>query len=87
MKNLYRSILTFISVLALVFSFGTANAKVEGDTIILGAAVSLTGKYSTNGEHTKNGYELAVKRINTWAELKVGGKSYKFKVIYYDDEF
>ena len=86
MKNLYRSILTFISVLALVFSFGTANAKVEGDTIILGAAVSLTGKYSTNGEHTKNGYELAVKRINDMGGVKVKGKSYKFKVIYYDDE-
>ena len=86
MKNLYRSILTFISVLALVFSFGTANAKVEGNTIILGAAVSLTGKYSTNGEHTKNGYELAVKRINDMGGVKVKGKSYKFKVIYYDDE-
>ncbi len=86
MKNLYRSILSFISVLALVFSFGTANAKVEGDTIILGAAVSLTGKYSTNGEHTKNGYELAVKRINDMGGVKVKGKSYKFKVIYYDDE-
>ena len=86
MKNLYRSILTFISVLALVFIFGTANAKVEGNTIILGAAVSLTGKYSTNGEHTKNGYELAVKRINDMGGVKVKGKSYKFKVIYYDDE-
>ena len=86
MKNLYRSILTFISVLALVFSFGTANAKVEGDTIVLGAAVSLTGKYSTNGEHTKNGYELAVKRINDMGGVKVKGKSYKFKVMYYDDE-
>ena len=86
MKNLYRSILTFISVLALVFSFGTANAKVEGNTIILGAAVSLTGKYSTNGEHTKNGYELAVKRINDMGGVKVKGKSYKFKVVYYDDE-
>jgi branched-chain amino acid transport system substrate-binding protein len=73
-------------VLALVFSFGTANAKVEGDTIVLGAAVSLTGKYSTNGEHTKNGYDLAVKRINDMGGVKVGGKSYKFKVIYYDDE-
>jgi branched-chain amino acid transport system substrate-binding protein len=70
----------------LVFSFGTANAKVEGDTIVLGAAVSLTGKYSTNGEHTKNGYNLAVKRINDMGGVKVGGKSYKFKVIYYDDE-
>jgi len=86
MKNLYRSILTFISVLALVFSFGTANAKVEGDTIVLGAAVSLTGKYSTNGEHTKNGYNLAVERINSMGGVKVGGKSYKFKIIYYDDE-
>ena len=86
MKNLYRSILTFISVLALVFSFGTANAKVEGDTIVLGAAVSLTGKYSTNGEHTKNGYNLAVDRINSMGGVKVGGKSYKFKIIYYDDE-
>jgi len=86
MKNLYRSILSFVSVLALVFSFGTANAKVEGDTIVLGAAVSLTGKYSTNGEHTKNGYNLAVKRINDMGGVKVGGKSYKFKIIYYDDE-
>ena len=86
MKKLYRSILSFVSVLALVFSFGTANAKVEGDTIVLGAAVSLTGKYSTNGEHTKNGYNLAVKRINEMGGVKVGGKSYKFKVIYYDDE-
>jgi len=86
MKKLHRSILSFVSVLALVFSFGTANAKVEGDTIVLGAAVSLTGKYSTNGEHTKNGYNLAVKRINDMGGVKVGGKSYKFKVIYYDDE-
>ena len=86
MRKLYKSILSFISILALVFSFGTANAKVDGDTIVLGAAVSLTGKYSTNGEHTKNGYELAVKRINDMGGVKVGGKSYKFKVLYYDDE-
>ena len=60
--------------------------KVVGDKIILGAAVSLTGKYSTNGEHTKNGYNMAVKRINEMGGVKVGGKSYKFDIIYYDDE-
>ena len=65
---------------------GPVLAKVEGDTIFLGAAVSLTGKYSINGEHTKNGYELAVKRINKMGGVKVGGKPYKFKIIYYDDE-
>ena len=28
---------------------GGALAKVEGDTIIIGSSLSLTGKYSTNG--------------------------------------
>ena len=35
---------------------GSALAKVTGDTIVLGAAVSLTGKYTTAGHHTRNGY-------------------------------
>ena len=67
-------------------SAGPASAKVEGDTIVLGSAISFTGKYSTNGIHAKNGYDLAVKRINEMGGVKVGGKSYKLKVVYYDDE-
>jgi branched-chain amino acid transport system substrate-binding protein len=63
-----------------------AVAKVEGDTIVFGAAVSFTGKYSTNGKHTKNGYDLAVKRVNEMGGVKVAGKNYKIKVKYYDDE-
>ena len=38
---------------------GPASAKVEGDTIVLGSAISFTGKYSTNGIHAKNGYNIA----------------------------
>lgn len=72
--------------LAGVLAASSAGAKVEGDTIVLGAAVSLTGKYSTNGKNTQDGYELAVKRINELGGVKVGGKSYKLRVIYYDDE-
>ncbi len=64
----------------------SATAKVEGDTIILGAAVSLTGKYSTNGKNTQHGYDLAVQRINESGGLKIAGKTYKLKVVYYDDE-
>jgi branched-chain amino acid transport system substrate-binding protein len=63
-----------------------ALAKVEGDNVILGAAVSLTGKYSVNGKNTKDGYDIAVERLNQMGGVKVGGKSYKLKVIYYDDE-
>lgn len=65
---------------------GSASAKVEGDTIILGSALSLTGKYSANGKHAQNGYELAVKRINDMGGVKVDSKVYKLKVVYYDDE-
>ena len=85
--DLIKKTLSILSVF--IFSIALAlpsNAKVEGDTIILGAAVSLTGKYSTNGEHTKNGYNMAVKRINDMGGVSVGGKSYKFDIIYYDDE-
>jgi branched-chain amino acid transport system substrate-binding protein len=63
-----------------------AAAKVEGDTIVLGAAVSLTGKYATNGKNTQDGYMLAAKRINETGGVKVGGKAYQLKIIFYDDE-
>ncbi len=63
-----------------------AMAKVEGDTIILGSSISLTGKYATNGLHTQRGYDFAVKTINEAGGVKVGGKSYKLAVKYYDDE-
>jgi branched-chain amino acid transport system substrate-binding protein len=63
-----------------------ASAKVEGDTITLGAAISLTGKYSTNGMNTQNGYDLAIKRINEKGGVTVGGKAYKLAIQYYDDE-
>jgi len=87
MKKIYKFALVLLSTLGLILgTTSTSFSKVEGDNIILGAAVSLTGKYSTNGKHTQNGYNLAVKRINQMGGVKVGGKSYKFNIIYYDDE-
>ena len=83
-KNL---IITFVSAIALLLSTSVVSfAKVVGDKIVLGAAVSLTGKYSSNGVHTQNGYNMAVERINSMGGVKVGGKTYKFDIIYYDDE-
>jgi branched-chain amino acid transport system substrate-binding protein len=69
----------------LLFVWGAARAA-ESDTVVLGAAVSLTGKYSVNGKNTKDGYDLAVKRINEMGGVKIGGKARKLKVVYYDDE-
>jgi len=78
--------LVMSGAVAILVMAGASPGKVEGDTVVLGAAVSLTGKYSVNGKNTKDGYDLAVKRINEMGGVKVGGKSYKLKVLYYDDE-
>ena len=65
---------------------GLAPAKADIDTIVLGAAVSQTGKFSTSGLHTQNGYDFAVDRINAMGGVKIGGKAYKLQIKYYDDE-
>ena len=76
-----------VAAAALAFSLATpAMARVDGDTITLGSSISLTGKYATNGLHTQRGYDYAVKVINEAGGVKVGGKSYKLAVKYYDDE-
>jgi len=87
MNKISKLLVTILSAIALAFtSISSSFAKVEDGYIVLGAAVSLTGKYSTNGKHTQNGYNLAVDRINSKGGVTVGGKSYKFEIIYYDDE-
>jgi branched-chain amino acid transport system substrate-binding protein len=84
----YGSEYVFVGAAALALIFGTsaAQAKVEGDTITIGSAISFTGKYSTNGVHASNGYNIAVKRINEMGGVTVNGKKYKLKIKYYDDE-
>ena len=85
--KLNKLIISFISAVAILLSTSVVSfAKVVGDKIVLGAAISLTGKYSSNGVHTQNGYNMAVDRINSMGGVKVGGKTYKFEIIYYDDE-
>ena len=76
-----------VAGVALAVSLATpATARVDGDTITLGSSISLTGKYATNGLHTQRGYDYAVKVINEAGGVKVGGKSYRLAVKYYDDE-
>ncbi|MGH6949146.1 MAG: amino acid ABC transporter substrate-binding protein [Kiloniellales bacterium] len=76
-------LLSTAGALAAVSFAGTAHAE---DVITLGAAVSITGKYSTNGKNTKDGYDLAVERVNSMGGVKVGDKTYKLEIKYYDDE-
>src|SRR5207253_2841376 len=71
---------------AFLLAVTAALAQAEGDTVVLGAAVSLTGKYSVNGKNTKDGYDIAVERINEMGGVKIAGRSHKLKIVYYDDE-
>ena len=72
-----------MATVALLF---TQAAMAACDEIKIGSAISLTGKYATNGIHAKNGYEYAVQKIKDAGGVMVDGKCYNFKVIYYDDE-
>jgi branched-chain amino acid transport system substrate-binding protein len=66
--------------------FAQSGIAQECEELVLGSAISLTGKYATNGVHAQNGYEFAIKKIDEAGGVKVGDKCYNFKVIYYDDE-
>jgi len=81
--------LSLLSILtasvALLFSQAGMASSHCGE-IHLGSAISLTGKYATNGIHAKNGYEFAIQKIRENGGVKIGGKCYNFKVTYYDDE-
>jgi len=83
--RIFKLSIALLSGMFLAFS-PIAFAKVTGDTITLGSAISFTGKYSSNGIHASNGYNLGVKRVNEMGGVKVGGKTYKLEVKYYDDE-
>ncbi|MEJ2624010.1 MAG: amino acid ABC transporter substrate-binding protein [Pseudolabrys sp.] len=77
------SITLALGVAGAIFAYNVASAA---DVITLGAAVSETGKYSANGVFTEKGYQLAVDKINSQGGVKVGGKTYKLAVKFYDDE-
>ena len=86
MQSIYKLYFAgLVLVLAAALSL-PVQAKVVGNKIILGSAISFTGKYSSNGIHASNGYNLGVKRVNEMGGVKVGGKTYMLEVKYYDDE-
>ena len=64
----------------------TPAMAADCEAITLGSAISLTGKYATNGVHAKNGYEYAIRKIDEAGGIEIDGKCYTFEVIYYDDE-
>jgi branched-chain amino acid transport system substrate-binding protein len=70
---------------ALVILLGALPA-LAADTLVFGAAISITGKTAKEGEYTRDGYQFAIDRINQMGGIRVGGKTYQVALKYYDDE-
>ena len=75
-----------ILIAATSMLFAQTSLAAACGEIVIGSAISLTGKYATNGVHAQKGYEYAITKIKESGGVKVGGKCYNFSVIYYDDE-
>jgi len=72
--------------LAAVALILTAGSAWSADTIVLGTAMSLTGKYAREGKFYADGYNITIDAINKAGGVKVGGKSYKLELKMYDDQ-
>jgi len=86
MKQLLKTVFAATTLIAVTPTSALAHGS-EGDPIVLGATISLTGKYATGGEHVKRGYDLAIKTINELGGIPVGEHDvFVFELKYYDDE-
>jgi branched-chain amino acid transport system substrate-binding protein len=56
------------------------------DEIVLGSAISQTGKYAREGKFYVDAYTLTVDAVNKAGGVKVGGKPYKLVLKMYDDQ-
>ena len=72
--------------LAVVALFLTATTAWSADTIVLGTAISQTGKYAREGKFYVDAYQITVDAVNGAGGVKVGGKAYKLKLKIYDDQ-
>jgi branched-chain amino acid transport system substrate-binding protein len=73
-------------VLLLAVGAGGWPAVALAQTIKVGAAVPLTGRYGAGGAQARAGYEIAVEDINRAGGVTVGGRKMPLELVLLDDE-
>ncbi len=73
-------------LLTLLGSALVASGAWAADEIVLGAAVSQTGKYAREGKFYVDAYTLTVDAVNKAGGVKVAGKAHKLVLKLYDDQ-
>jgi branched-chain amino acid transport system substrate-binding protein len=86
MPDRHHQIWTRRTLLAVGCMIALAGGAAAQETLKIGAAVSLSGSFSREGGLLRDGYELWKSKVNADGGIKVGDKTYKVEVIYYDDE-
>jgi len=90
MRSRAPRILVAGAVLALVLagcgSKGTQNPTSTGDTVNLGASMSLSGSLEKEGKLTQQGYDYCVSTVNAKGGIPVGGRSLRLHIDYQDDQ-
>ncbi len=56
------------------------------EVLKIGASVSLSGPFAREGQLLRDGYDLWRDTANAKGGVKVGDKTYKVEIVYYDDE-
>jgi branched-chain amino acid transport system substrate-binding protein len=75
------------SLLAVMAGLGIVAAPAfAADEIVLGSAISQTGKYAREGKFYVDAYTLTVDAVNKAGGVKIGGKPYKLVLKLYDDQ-
>ena len=83
MKKIIIYLILIVNII--LYLTNTAISKVVGDKIFIGTTLSITGDSSSETLFYKNQFDRAVENINSSGGVYVGGKSYLFEIIYYDD--
>ena len=79
------ALLVFVLPATLAACGSSSGGAGGSDTLVFGAPVSLTGSLSHEGTDTLNGYHLWADQVNAAGGIKVGDKTYKVSIKYYDD--
>tara|TARA_B100000963_G_C22509548_1_gene617666 strand:+ start:88 stop:582 length:495 start_codon:yes stop_codon:yes gene_type:complete len=85
--RLKKKIFIFVfSLTILLFIQTQSYSKIVGNKIILGSALSITGKYSSDTKSLIDNNNEIIKKINEKNGIKVSGRIYLLDIIYYDNK-
>lgn len=87
MQNRWAQLLFFTAVLmGITITTGCSDDSHDSPKIRFGCALSLSGSRAATGLLYQEGYDLWQRHINSQGGFAVGAKTYKIRIIYYDDE-